>query len=58
MRAASVGDMTPGRTDPRRFASDTLGALLTPDTDRAISRAESKTQAVSIAFLSPEFQRR
>jgi uncharacterized protein (DUF1800 family) len=56
--ANMVANMTPGRTDPRRFASDTLGALLTPDTDRAISRAESKTQAVSIAFLSPEFQRR
>ncbi len=56
--ANMVANMPPGRVDPRRFASDTLGALLSPDTEHAISRAETKAQAVSIAFLSPEFQRR
>jgi len=53
-----VADATPGRADPRRFAEETLGALLSPDTRHAISRAETKSQAVSLAFLSPEFQRR
>jgi uncharacterized protein (DUF1800 family) len=56
--ASLVANQTPGRTDPRRFATETLGSLLSPDTERAISRAETKAQAVSIAFLSPEFQRR
>jgi uncharacterized protein (DUF1800 family) len=53
-----VAGMTPGRADPGRFAAETLGSLLSRDTQHAISRAESKAQAVSIAFLSPEFQRR
>jgi uncharacterized protein (DUF1800 family) len=56
--ASLVANQTPGRTDPRRVASETLGSLLSPDTQHAISRAETKAQAVSIAFLSPEFQRR
>jgi uncharacterized protein (DUF1800 family) len=53
-----VANQTPGRADPQRFAAETLGSLLSPDTQHAISRAETKAQAVSIAFLSPEFQRR
>jgi uncharacterized protein (DUF1800 family) len=56
--ASLVANQAPGRTDPRRFAAETLGFLLSPDTQHAISRAETKAQAVSIAFLSPEFQRR
>ncbi len=56
--ASLVANQTPGRTDPRRFATETLGSLLSPDTQHAIARAETKSQAVSIAFLSPEFQRR
>jgi uncharacterized protein (DUF1800 family) len=53
-----IANATPGRADPRRFADETLGALQSPDTRHAISRAETQTQAVSLAFLSPEFQRR
>ena len=56
--ASLIANQTPGRTDPRRFATETLGSLLSADTQDAISRAETKAQAVSIAFLSPEFQRR
>jgi uncharacterized protein (DUF1800 family) len=56
--ASLVANVTPGRDDPRRFAAETLGALLSPDTQHAIARAETKAQAVSIAYLSPEFQRR
>jgi uncharacterized protein (DUF1800 family) len=44
--------------DPMRFATDTLGPLLSNDTRHAIQRAESKPQAIALAFLSPEFQRR
>jgi uncharacterized protein (DUF1800 family) len=53
-----IANNTPGRSDPRRFAVETLGALLSTDTQHAISRAETKDQAVSLAYLSPEFQRR
>jgi uncharacterized protein (DUF1800 family) len=53
-----MANATAGRTDPRRFADQTLGALLSPETQHAISRAETKAQAVSLAYLSPEFQRR
>ena len=61
MRGQNAGPnagQDPNRTDPRRFAADMLGALLSKDTEHAIVRAESKPQAVSLAFLSPEFQRR
>jgi uncharacterized protein (DUF1800 family) len=44
--------------DPRRISVDLLGPLLSPETSQAISRAETKAQGLSIAFLSPEFQRR
>ncbi|MUO80720.1 DUF1800 family protein [Agrobacterium vitis] len=47
-----------GQIDPRAFAGDRLGPLLTADTLQAISRAETRPQGLSIAFLSPEFQRR
>jgi uncharacterized protein (DUF1800 family) len=56
--ASLVANATPRKADPRRFATETLGALLRPDTEKAISRAETKAQAVAIACLSPEFQRR
>ncbi len=44
--------------DPRAFAQSRLGALLSPATLEAISRAETHAQGLSIAFLSPEFMRR
>jgi uncharacterized protein (DUF1800 family) len=56
--ASLVADATPRKSDPPRFARETLGALLRPDTEQAIARAETRAQAVAIACLSPEFQRR
>jgi uncharacterized protein (DUF1800 family) len=47
-----------GQVDPRVFVGDRLGPLLTADTLQAISRAETRPQGLSLAFLSPEFQRR
>lgn len=46
-----------GAVDPRAFAGDRFGPLLTDDTLQAVSRAETRPQGLSIAFLSPEFQR-
>jgi len=45
-------------SEPNQFAAEILGPLLSPETKRAISRAETPAQGYSIALLSPEFQRR
>ncbi len=44
--------------DPRRFAEETLGPVLSPETRQAVARAESKPQAIALLLMSPEFQRR
>lgn len=49
---------TPGNDDPRRFARGILGPLMSEQTDRAMARAADRKQALSLAYLSPEFQRR
>jgi uncharacterized protein (DUF1800 family) len=56
--ASLIANAASNDTDPRRFASERLGLLLTPETLQAIARASTKAQGLSIAFLSPEFQRR
>lgn len=47
-----------GHGDPRSLVREALGPLLSPQTDQAMARAEDRKQALSLAFLSPEFQRR
>ena len=49
---------TPPDAQPMQMAENTLGARLMPATATAISRAESRPEAVSILLMSPEFQRR
>ena len=50
--------------DPRvlvvvlRGALDGLGPLATAETRQAVARAESRQQALALAFMAPEFQRR
>ena len=44
--------------DPRAFADEALGPLLTPETRQAVGRAESRPQAIALLLMSPEFQRR
>lgn len=44
--------------DPRGLAQDVLGPLLSPETQQAVARAESRPQAVALLLMSPEFQRR
>jgi uncharacterized protein (DUF1800 family) len=53
-----IAAATPGGDDPRRFARGILGPLLSEHTDKAMSRAADRKQALSLAYLSPEFQRR
>jgi uncharacterized protein (DUF1800 family) len=47
-----------GDDDPRRVARSLLGPLLSSHTDEAMARAEDRKQALALAYLSPEFQRR
>ena len=43
---------------PEDLAKSALGAALTPKTSQSIARAESAAQGLTIALMSPEFQRR
>jgi uncharacterized protein (DUF1800 family) len=53
-----VATATPGTNDPRGFARSILGPLLSEHTEHAMARAEDRKQALALAYLSPEFQRR
>lgn len=44
--------------DPRSLSEDILGPLLSPETEQAVARAESRPQALALLLMSPEFQRR
>jgi uncharacterized protein (DUF1800 family) len=44
--------------DPKAIAEEALGPLASAETRQAISRAESRPQALALLFMSPEFQRR
>lgn len=57
--AAGWGRQAAGSiADPRPWAEDVFGPLLAPETRQAVARAESKPQALALALMSPEFQRR
>lgn len=44
--------------DPRGLSEDVLGPLLSSETKQAVARAESRSQALALLLMSPEFQRR
>ena len=44
--------------DPKALAAEALGARLTPETAKAIARAESRPEGFSLLLMCPEFQRR
>ncbi|THD66256.1 MAG: DUF1800 family protein [Phenylobacterium sp.] len=44
--------------DPKALAADALGDRLSPDTAKAIARAESRPEGFALLLMSPEFQRR
>jgi uncharacterized protein (DUF1800 family) len=46
------------RSDPRALVEEALGPLASRETREAVGRAESRQQALTIAFMAPEFQRR
>jgi uncharacterized protein (DUF1800 family) len=47
-----------GDADPRELFEETLGPIASTQTREAITRAESRPQALALLFMSPEFQRR
>src|SRR5438128_493587 len=46
------------QVDPRDVFEETLAPLATTETRQAITRAESRPQALALLFMAPEFQRR
>jgi uncharacterized protein (DUF1800 family) len=52
--ASRVGDSV----DPRALLEFSLADAASPETRRAIERAESRQQALTLLLMSPEFQRR
>ena len=52
--AAAAAD----KLDPNTAAAEALGARLTPAVAQAVSRAETRREALALLMMSPEFQRR
>jgi uncharacterized protein (DUF1800 family) len=44
--------------DPTTLAADALGERLSPETAKAVARAESRPEGFALLLMSPEFQRR
>lgn len=53
-----IGARMGAKVDAVAVAESALGALLTDETRTAIRRAESRSQALTLFLMSPEFQRR
>jgi len=47
-----------GQADPREVFEETLAPLASTETRQAVTRAESRPQALALLFMAPEFQRR
>jgi uncharacterized protein (DUF1800 family) len=56
--ATSVAEGVADRVDPQELVETALGPLASAETRQAVARAESRQQALALAFMSPEFQRR
>ena len=56
--AEVVGTRLGDRRDAQRIAPEILGGVLTTDSSRAIARAASGAQAITLLLAAPEFMRR
>jgi len=56
--ANNVAGRLAQRVDPGEIIDTALGALASSETRQAVAHAESREQALALAFMSPEFQRR
>jgi uncharacterized protein (DUF1800 family) len=56
--ANNVAQRVAGRLEPGEVLADALGPLASAETRQAVALAESRQQALALAFMAPEFQRR
>src|SRR5262249_61774453 len=56
--ANSFAERVADRVEPGALLETALGPLASPETRQAVARAESRQQALALALMSPEFQRR
>jgi uncharacterized protein (DUF1800 family) len=56
--ANRIAELVSERIDASALIETTLGPLASADTRQAITRAESRQQAITLALMAPEFQRR
>jgi uncharacterized protein (DUF1800 family) len=56
--AESFSAVVAPERDPDALARSALGARLSERTGKAVARAESRPEALSLLLMSPEFQRR
>lgn len=56
--ANNVAERLGGRIEPALVLDTALGPLASAETRQAVARAESRQQALTLVFMSPEFQRR
>jgi uncharacterized protein (DUF1800 family) len=56
--ANRIAELVLERIEPSALVETTLGPLASADTRQAIARAESRQQAITLALMAPEFQRR
>jgi uncharacterized protein (DUF1800 family) len=56
--ANNFAERLAGRTDPQEVIETVLGSSVSSEVKQAVSRAESRQQALVLLFMSAEFQRR
>src|SRR4051794_27973539 len=56
--ANRIAELVVERIEPSALVETTLGPLASADTRQAIARADSRQQAITLALMAPEFQRR
>jgi uncharacterized protein (DUF1800 family) len=56
--ANRIGDLVQARVEPAALLENSLGPLASEDTRKAVARAESRQQAITLTLMAPEFQRR
>jgi uncharacterized protein (DUF1800 family) len=56
--ANNFAERVAARVDPSDTLDTALGPLASAETRQTVARAESRQQALALAFMSPEFQRR
>jgi len=56
--ANRIGELVAARVEPAALLENSLGPLASAETRQTIARAESRQQAITLALMAPEFQRR